>query len=188
MIQIENQELSENQSEIKISSKPPYLLGFLGFIPLVGFFVGIALVLYGLIKYKSKKLILIGFLCMTFTILAYSALFYIGFVSDFGKKGWNEHSQMELTTLVKHVEFYKIENGKYPDSIQQLETKNEFIFLADPTQMQKQKAGKTIYFNYKNLGNRYLLFSSGNDGIPNTKDDIYPKVKINKNIGWVKNQ
>jgi len=37
MIQIENRELSENQSEIKISSKPPYLLGFLGFIPLVGF-------------------------------------------------------------------------------------------------------------------------------------------------------
>lgn len=188
MIQFENQKFPDIKNENTNLSKPPYLLGLLGFIPLAGFFVGIGLLLYGIIKYKDKKLILIGIFCITFTVLIYSSLYYIGFVSDLGKSGWDKHAEMELTTLVKHIEFYKIENGKYPDSLQQLENKNEIIFLEDPTQIQKQKKNKTNYFNYKNLGDKYLLFSSGNDGIPNTKDDIYPKIKSNKNIGWIKHQ
>jgi len=34
------------------------------------------------------------------------------------------------------------------------------------------------YYNYKKIGDRYLLFSSGQDGIPNTKDDLFPQIKI----------
>ena len=36
-------------------SKPPYLIGILGLIPLVGFFVGIVLIILGITKYKNKK-------------------------------------------------------------------------------------------------------------------------------------
>jgi len=34
------------------------------------------------------------------------------------------------------------------------------------------------YYNYKKIGDKYLLFSSGQDGIPNTKDDLFPQVTI----------
>jgi hypothetical protein len=167
-------------------SKPPYLIGILGLIPLVGFFVGIFLIILGITKYKNKKLTLIGVACMIFTIIAYSSLYYIGFVSDFGKKGWEQHAQMQLNSLPKYIEFYKLENGKYPDSLKQLESKNEFIFLNDPTQ--KADKNNPNYYNYKNLGDKYLLFSSGSDQKPYTKDDIYPKVKMNNNIGWTKTE
>jgi len=175
-----------NQEVKKENFKPPYGLGFLGLIPLVGFFVGIGLTFYGTIKYKDKKLIVIGIACMIFTVIVYSTLFYVGFKSDSGKKGWEEMAQMELNSLVKHIEFYKLENGQYPDSLQQLESKDEFIFMTDPTQSIKN-GGK--YYNYKNLGSKYLLFSSGTDGIPYTEDDIFPQIKTNnENIGWIKEQ
>jgi len=171
-----------NQDVKKNSSKPPYLLGYFGLIPLVGFFVGFGLLLYGIIKYKDKKLIIIGIACMIFTVIVYSTLFYVGFQSDIGKKSWETHAQMQLNTLIKNIEYYKLENGKYPDSLQQLERNNEFIFMTDPTQPIR-KGG--VYYNYKNLGNKYLLFSSGTDGIPNTEDDIFPQVDTNnKNIGY----
>ena len=161
------------------TSRPPYLLGLLGLIPLVGFFVGVGLILYGAIKYKDRKLIIIGVACVLFTIIVYTGLFHFGFRSEFGKRGWAKHSQMQLNTLIKHIEFYKLENGKYPDSLKQLETDKEFISLTDPTQ------SFGTYYNYKKLGEKYLLFSSGIDRIPNTTDDIYPEVNsANDKIGW----
>ena len=172
-----------NQEVKKNISKPPYLLGILGLIPLVGFFVGVGLTLYGIIKYKDKKLIIIGIACMIFTVIVYSTIFYVGFHSNIGKKGWEISAQMHLNTLIKHIEYYKLENGKYPDSLQQLRSDDEFIFMTDPTQ--SIKIGKVSYYNYKNLGDKYLLFSSGTDGIPNTEDDIFPQVDTNnKNIGY----
>lgn len=173
--------------ELKTESKPPYLLGLIGLIPLVGFFVGLGLLLYGLFKYKDRKLTIIGIACMLFTVVVYSSLFYIGFKSDIGKKGWARMAQIQLNSLIKNVEYFKIENGRYPDSLQQLLSKDEFVSTSDPLRV--TELNKNPNFNYKNLGNRYLLYSSGIDGIANTKDDIYPKVDTtNKNIGWTKTE
>ena len=120
---------------------------------------------------------------MLFTVIIYSSLFYIGFKSDFGKNAWAKHAQMQLNSLIKHIEFYKLENGHYPDSLKHLTNNDEFIFLNDPTQ------SLGTYYNYKNLGDKYLLYSSGIDRIANTKDDIYPKVNTtNKKIGWAKTE
>ena len=175
-----NQEKNETQ---KI--KPPYGLGYLGLFPFVGFFVGIGLTLYGIIKYKDKKLTIIGIACMIFSVIVYSAIYYHGFVSDSGKKGWEVFAQRDLNTLVIHIEFYKLQNGHYPDSLQQLRCDYVSVSIQDITQSTKD--GKRPYYNYKNLGDRYLLFSSGTDGIPNTDDDIFPKINPNnKNIGWTK--
>jgi len=165
-------------------NKPPYLLGLLGFIPLVGFFVGIGLVLYSFIKYKDRKLTIIGLACILFSVLVYSSLFYLGFKSESGKKGWAKHSKIILNSLIKHVEYYKLENGVYPESLIQLKSKNDPVSIEDPTQSINNR--KNVYFNYNNLGQKYQLFSSGLDGIPNTKDDIYPDVILNSKTGWVK--
>ena len=94
-------------------------------------------------------------------------------------------SQLQLNSLVKNVEYFKIENGNYPDSLQQVLKKDEFVSIEDP--LRSIEGNKTRNFNYKNLGGRYLLYSSGIDGVANTPDDIYPKVDTsNKNIGWIK--
>lgn len=186
MIEFEKENINQTNNLKPNESKPPYLIGVLGFIPLVGFFVGIILVVLGLTKYKDKKLTFIGIGCILFTVITYSSLYYIGFVSDIGKKGWEQHAQMQLNSLPKYIEFYKLENGKYPDNLKQLESKNEFIFLIDPTQ--KTDKNNPKYYNYKNLGDKYLLFSSGEDQKPNTKDDIYPQLKLNEKIGWTKNE
>jgi hypothetical protein len=88
-----------------------------------------------------------------------------------------------LNGLIKNVEYYKIQNGKYPDNLKQLENPDDFIFTHDPTQSEL----KNDYYNYKNLGENFLLFSSGSDQIRNTKDDIYPETKHVKNSAWIKN-
>jgi hypothetical protein len=169
----------------KKTSNPPYLLGLIGLIPLVGFFVGVGLTLYGIFKYRDKKLIAIGVACMLFTVLVYSSLFYYGFKSEAGKEGWAKLSQLELNSLIKNIEYFKLEKGHYPESLDALTGKNEFVNITDPLRAVEQ--GKSINFNYKNLGDKYLLYSSGIDGISNTKDDIYPEVGTNnKNIGWTK--
>ena len=59
-------------------SKPPYLLGLLCLIPLVGAFLGVAILLLGILKYKDKLFAIIGAAGILWTIIFYSALFYAG--------------------------------------------------------------------------------------------------------------
>ncbi len=80
---------------------------------------------------------------------------------------------MEMNSIVKEIEFYKIEHGTYPDSLKQLNAKNEFLDIYDPVQ-----GDNNAIFNYHRIGNKYTLFSSGLDQVPGTADDIYPSIKI----------
>jgi hypothetical protein len=171
----------QNINNIK-KTTPPYKLGYLGLFPLVGFFVGIGLTLYGVFRYKDRKLTVIGIACMLFTVLVYSALFLFGNYSGLGKRAIEQTAQIHLTSLIKDIEYYKLQNGKYPDSLKQLESQNEMVFMHDPTQSEHGND----YYNYKNLGENYILFSSGSDQTQNTSDDLYPQIKNLKNIGWIK--
>ena len=167
-------------------SKPPYLLGLLCLIPLVGAFVGLGLLLYGVIKYKDKWLSMIGAAGILWTILVYSTLFYAGTHASVFKKGFEDISQMQLNSLVKNVEFYKLLHGQYPDNLQQLLDDDKLAPVNDAVQGLNTKAGS--YYNYEKIGDKYLLFSSGQDGIANTKDDLFPQVPItdSSKIGLIK--
>lgn len=156
--------------------KPPYAMGLLGFIPLVGAIVGVALILYGIIKYKDKWLIAIGVAGIAFSIFVYGSLFYYGEHGKVFKEGFAEMDKGTLNTLVKEIEFYKIQNGQYPDKLYQLNIKDQFTNLVDPL-----SSGKSQQFNYHLIGKKYQLFSSGIDEIPNTIDDIYPTLEIDTN-------
>ena len=161
---------------IAAKSKPPYLLGLLCLIPLVGAFVGLALLLYGLIRYKDKWLSIIGAAGIVWTIVVYSSLFYFGTHSSIARNGFASISQMQLNNLVKNIEFYKLEYGEYPDNLKQLLKDDKLAPINDPAQGMQIK--QVSYFNYEKAGNKYTVFSSGQDGIPNTADDLYPKVNI----------
>src|SRR5882762_4979457 len=103
----------ENTTSVQ-KSKPPYLLGLLCLIPLVGAFVGLGLLLYGVIKYKDKWLSIIGAFGIVFTVVVYSLLFYETKHATIFKQGFQDISQMQLNSLVKYVEFYKLQHGQYP--------------------------------------------------------------------------
>ena len=171
---------------IPTKSKPPYLLGLLCLIPLVGAFVGLGLLLYGLLKYKDKWLSIIGAAGILWTIIVYSTLFYAGTHASVFTKGFEDISQMQLNSLVKNVEYYKLTHGRYPDSLQQLLEEDKLAPINDAAQGMKIK--KSSYYNYEKIGDKYSLFSSGQDGITNTKDDLFPQVKItdSSKIGLIK--
>jgi len=169
-------------------NKPPYLLGLLCLIPLIGAFIGLGLFLYGIFRYKDKWLALIGVFGILFTVIIYSSLFYYMKNGDLSKKGFENISQLQLNSLIKNVEFYKLKHGQYPDSLRQLLNDDKLAPINDAIQSVQMR--RNNLYIYQNLGNKYLLFSSGQDGIPNTKDDLFPQILIDDSskIGWTKSR
>jgi hypothetical protein len=157
-------------------SKPPYLLGLICFIPLVGAFVGLGLLLLGIFRYKDKWLSIIGVAGILFTVLVYGSLFYSMKHLSIFKAGFADISQTQLNSLTKNIEFYKLQHGQYPDSLQQLLDDDKFAPVTDAIQVNQQRG--QLYYNYQRVGDKYILFSSGNDGIPNTGDDLFPQLAI----------
>jgi Type II secretion system (T2SS), protein G len=161
------------QPRAPLTFKPIYLIGILCFIPLIGFFAGLVLLILGLAHYKDRVFVVMGVIGMLFTIAIYSSLFYFTFNSGIVADGFASIAQSEVNDLVKNIEFYKLQNGAYPDSLQQLDTKDSFTNIYDP--LPAFEAGKkAVPFQYERKGPKYLLFSVGKDGKPNTADDIYP--------------
>jgi hypothetical protein len=165
-----------NTTTTQQTAKPPYLLGLLCLIPLVGAFVGLGLLLLGLLKYKDKWLSIIGAAGILFTVLVYSMLIYAGKNSPVFTKGFESISQMQLNSLLKNIEFHKLLHGQYPDNLQQLLDDDQLAPITDAAQ--GMNANGILYYNYEKVGDKYVLFSSGQDGVPNTEDDLYPQVVI----------
>jgi len=159
--------------EYQTRKKPPYWMGWLCLIPLIGGIVGIVLIINGIFKYKNIKLIAFGTLGLAFTVAIYSSIYFYS-RSNKGRSGFAPFAQSDLNNLMKNIEFYKMQHGTYPDSLMQLKAKDDFLSINDP--IQDFVKNKKPYYNYKKVGNKYYLFSSGVDGIPNTKDDIYPDI------------
>jgi hypothetical protein len=85
---------------------------------------------------------------------------------------------MQLNSLVKAIEFYKLQNGTYPESLEQLKATDATVLINDPLlAFDKDKSGKTA-FEYKKIGEIYTVFSVGMDKRAGTSDDISPNLKI----------
>lgn len=168
-------------------SNPPYLLGLLGFIPLVGVFVGIALILYGIIKYRSKWLIAIGIGCIAFTVLVYSSLFYYTKNSGILDKSSQYFTKKELNELTRDIEFYHLIYGSYPDSLNDLLVLDSSIMIQDIVITLRDADSISVNYFYQKNGEQYILKSNGLDRKINTKDDLYPEIKVNdsSHIGLV---
>ena len=161
------------------SGRHLYRRGWLGLIPLVGGFVGIGLMLLGLTRYRDRKLFFIGLAALLFTATIYRSLFYYIEYSEAGRKQFSEIAQDQMNSLVKDVEFYKLQNGQYPDSLEQVLISNRLAFIYDP--LSSKNLGKSKKFIYQKLDNlHYTLFSVGKDMQENTKDDIYPSIDTAK--------
>ena len=170
----------------------PYALGGASFIPLLGVPVGIAAIVIGIIKRKvgGWKLIVLGSLGILLTIGLYGTLFYQGFVKRGGiyDELRGELTKNSLAILVKEIEFYKLNKGSYPESLNDLETdpSKGFVSIYDTSSV-KIGMKEPKLFTYEKIDeNSYYLSSDGIDGIPGTADDIFPAVDPSENIGYKK--
>ena len=158
--------------------KPNYAWGLLCLVPLIGFFNGIVMIVKGISKYKDIKYTVIGIGGVLLTIGLYGSLFYqmkFGTAFDSADK---EMAVDNLNTLVKSIEFYKLQNNHYPDSLQEV-NEGGLAVISDNMDKSDMFSFKNVkLYNYKKVGNKYILFSSGFDGIPYTKDDVYPTINV----------
>jgi hypothetical protein len=160
----------------------PFVLAGLSFIPLIGVPFGIATLIWGLRTKKlgGRRLATIGACGIATTFIVYGALFYFGFQQRGGVYDdlRAKLAQSSINSLVPAIEFYKVQNGEYPASLEQLQKslpKDGFVSVFDPSAV--QLTDKPRYFFYERVGNEnYYLRGLGTDGKPFTADDIVPQI------------
>ena len=162
----------------------PYVIGGLAYIPLVGIVFGAVALVWGFVTKKSggRRLAAIGAGGIAFTVILYSALFYFGFAQRGGIYDdlRSKLAASTLTSLVNAIETYRLQTGRYPDSLETLRQslpKNSTVTVFDPTDVQMNT--KSRYFHYELVdSDHYYLLSVGPDGQPFTQDDILPNVEV----------
>ncbi len=174
------------QLAVPRSAKPPYLVGLIGLIPIIGAFVGLVLIMFGIFQYKDKWLVIIGSAGILFSVILYSTLFYEMKNNDTVHSGFSKLSQIQLNSLVKEIEFYKLQNGNYPANLEEIKS-DAFSGITDPIQLNQGRKDNINYY-YEKINNRYKLFSLGFDGLANTNDDIHPTLTSDTSkIGLITN-
>ncbi|TJY58319.1 type II secretion system protein G [Sinimarinibacterium sp. CAU 1509] len=159
-----------------------YVVAAFSFVPGIGILIGLVVCLRGLISKapSAKKLARIALGGIAFNIVIYSALFYFGFAKRGGVYDdlRAKMAASNLTTLVQAIEFYNVQNGRYPDTLQTLQKslpKDSLVFVFDPTDV--KLSGQPRFFYYELLDpQHYYLRSVGPDGVPFTADDIVPNL------------
>ena len=177
---------STNETTPEKLGKLPYVLGGMSFIPMFGMIFGIITIVWGLATKKlgGKRLAAIGAGGILFTIILYGALFYFGFMQRGGIYDdlRTKLAQTTLNSLVQSIEFYKVQQGKYPESLKVLQEslpRDSFAPVFDPTNV---KLGNPRYFYYERVGeDNYHLLGVGADGQPFTSDDIVPQLSLTPN-------
>ncbi|MBT1449510.1 hypothetical protein KJ365_01340 [Glaciecola sp. XM2] len=171
-----------------------FILSGVSFIPLIGVIPGIICIINALVSRKenSKKLGLIGFSGVMLTVVLYGIVLPAVFNSKSIGKSFEPHAISAMTSLVRHIEYFKLQNDAYPKSIAELRSnlkQGELVFTHDvsgPLVLGEQH--REFYYEVVNDGNNYLLFGIGQDAVAFTADDIYPLIdeEKDKNVGWVK--
>ena len=167
-----------------------YAFGAASFIPLLGVVIGIIAIVLGLSsrKFGGRLLALLGAGGIAFSVVLYGSLFYFGFVQRGGiYDGLRaQMAQSTINELVPQVEFYRLQHGSYPPSLNALRkgaTGQSMLMTFDPSTPIPRP------FHYERVGDdHYYLFGLGPDGKPFTADDLQPTVSVGSNsrIGWLK--
>ena len=182
-----------NTEEKKKHGVGAFVLAGLSFIPLIGIFSGIICIVIAVVGKKSNSKLLggLGFAGIIFSVVLYGTLFYKAFNDNEFSKGFEVHAVSAMTSIVRQIEYYKLQHGAYPESMAALREnlkEDEMVFSFDmsgPLNIGGQQ--RDFYYKVLNNGENYLLFGIGQDAEPFTQDDIFPIIdpKKDKNIGWV---
>jgi hypothetical protein len=160
----------------------PFVVGGLSFIPGIGIPFAIAAIIWGLVSKKegSKTLARMGAGGLVLSCLIYGGLFYFGFVQRGGiyDEMRTQLARRSLNSGVQAIEVYKVQHGRYPESLEELRAslpKDSLLLVNDPTI--RQVGGPQEYFFYQRAGaDHYYFRGVGPDGAPFTADDIVPQI------------
>ena len=165
-----------------------YVLAAVSFIPLIGLLFGIAALVLSILGWRkrgAKIVALIASLGMLCTVALYGALFYFGFVQRGGvyDEMRRQLAVNTLSTLVSEVEFYRLQHGVYPESLEQLQKSqpNKPIFIYDTSSTPLSSEPFRLFYYERSGDAHYYLRSVGNDGEPFTGDDILPDIRQSEN-------
>ncbi len=172
-----------NEERAKLGASP-YVVAGLAYIPLIGVVFGVVALVWGFATKKrgGRRLAAIGAGGITFTVTLYGALFYFGV----GQRGGvydelrSKLAATTLTSLVNAIEVYKLQTGRYPDSLEMLRQslpEDSPITVFDPTDVRMDGKARQFYCEVLDAGHYYLR-SVGRDGQPFTPDDILPVVEV----------
>jgi hypothetical protein len=163
-------------------SSTAFIIAGISFVPLLGVPFGIAAVLWGLLRLDrgGGKVAAVGAGGVLFSLLLYGGLFYFGFVK---RGGLYDHLREQLastmlTNLVSEIEFYRVEHGHYPDSLEDLSggADDPAASIYDPTVASVKGKQRLFYYKLSEDGSGYYLRGVGPDGVPFTADDLLPQV------------
>ncbi len=161
----------------------PFVIAGLSFIPLIGIPFGILAIVWGLVtdRLRGKMLALIGAAGVCFSIILYGSFFYFGFMQRGGIYDdlRSTLAQTTINSAVQQVEFYKLQYGEYPESLEILKKSyppTAMVFVNDPTDVNFTKPRN--FFYEKIDSDHYYLLGVGHDGKAFTKDDLLPKISL----------
>jgi len=189
MIETSSMKNSDNSNSFHKISWLAFIPSILSIIPFIGIPFGISAFLWGISEWKSggKKIAIIAGLGFMSTIL-FGLYSYIKIESAFNSSVINEmktkYAKSSLSYLVRFIEYYKLGHGHYPNSFDDLQEKDitykksGFIdpFTSSWVMPLGRPEEKNYFYEVRENGNSYVLFSVGPDKIPNTEDDIYPTI------------
>ena len=142
----------------------------------------------GLIKLMGgKTAAFIGVCGVVGFILLFGVFIYFGF---FQRGGVYDNLRVKLgistiTSLVSEIELYKIQNGKYPETLEAFHKslpENSIVFVFDPTHVAMD--GERRHYHYELIDDsHYYLLGVGADEKPFTNDDVLPNIELKKNGG-----
>lgn len=133
----------------------------------------------------GKMAAIIGVCGVVGFILLFGLFIYFGL---FQRGGVYDNLRVKLgistiTSLVSEIELYKIQNGKYPETLEAFHKslpENSIVFVFDPTHVAMD--GQQRYFYYELVDDsHYYLLGVGADEKPYTNDDVLPNIDIKKN-------
>jgi len=160
------------------------VLGIISFFPLLGFFIGIAGIIFGiiaLVKIKNNGLggkglaitgIILSVLGICGTLLIYGTLFYMLFnpTSSLGQTFLDDRIELSKTILSQDagaIELYKKNKGQYPENLDSFANSTTFIPM--------DHFMNAVQYTISADKSSYELRTAGPDKQLNTEDDIvYP--------------
>ena len=167
------------------TTQPPlpggyYAFGCASFVPLLGIFVGAIAIAIGLTSRKKggKVLALLGAGGIAFSVILYGSLFYFGFMQRGGVYDGlrAQMAQSTIDALVPQIEFYRLQHGTYPpslDALRRASSAQSMLMTYDPSSFMPRP------FYYQRIGDdHYYLRGVGPDGKVFTADDLVPDVDV----------
>lgn len=163
------------QEKIKpFTSEMGKTLIWYSFIPLIGFIFGFLFFVRGIFD-RHLKNFFIGILSFIFSVITFWCFTY--FMDVTGKNTGSDtyKNKNNLNQIVKELAYYKLKNGKIPETLDSLKIQNNFLILVEVETYSNPFSDveiRDIY--YENRDSTFVLRTLGPDGKPFTEDDVLP--------------